>query len=128
LTGLIVVEIDHVQLAAPPGCEPAARAFFGGLLGLRELDRPAALRDVGGCWFRVGGRQLHIGVQVDGFQPALKAHPAFAVLEIEELFERLRSAGVDCKWDLMVPDVHRFFAADPWGNRLEFVAAAPINS
>jgi hypothetical protein len=71
----------------------------------------------------VGGRQLHIGVQRDGFQPALKAHPAFAVSDIEVLFERLSAAGVGCKWDAMVPGVRRFFAADPWGNRLEFVAA-----
>ncbi len=27
--------IDHVQLAAPPGCEAEARRFFGDLLGNR---------------------------------------------------------------------------------------------
>jgi hypothetical protein len=32
------VGIDHVQVAAPPGCEERARAFYGGLLGLAELD------------------------------------------------------------------------------------------
>jgi catechol 2,3-dioxygenase-like lactoylglutathione lyase family enzyme len=31
------VELDHVQIAAPPGCEPAARRFFGELLGLEEI-------------------------------------------------------------------------------------------
>lgn len=35
--------LDHVQIAAPPGCEPAARHFFGDLLGLVELPKPAPL-------------------------------------------------------------------------------------
>ena len=32
-----VLAIDHIQLAAPAGCEAAARRFFGELLGLEEL-------------------------------------------------------------------------------------------
>ena len=35
--------IDHVQLAAPPGSEAEARRFFGELLGLAELPKPAPL-------------------------------------------------------------------------------------
>lgn len=35
--------IDHVQLAAPPGCEPAARRFYGGLLGLAESEKAARI-------------------------------------------------------------------------------------
>jgi orotate phosphoribosyltransferase len=34
-----VVGLDHVQLAAPSGCEDEARRFFGGLLGLSEIRR-----------------------------------------------------------------------------------------
>ncbi len=26
-------EIDHIQLAAPKGCETIARQFYGGILG-----------------------------------------------------------------------------------------------
>jgi hypothetical protein len=51
--------LDHVQIAAPPGCEPAARHFFGDLLGLQELPKPAPLIARGGCWFALGNRQLH---------------------------------------------------------------------
>jgi hypothetical protein len=65
-----IVGLDHVQLAAPPGCEPAAREFFGGLLGLAELEKPPALAARGGGWFaRPDGRQLHVGVERD-FAPA----------------------------------------------------------
>ena len=86
--------IDHVQLAAPPGCEAEARRFFGGLLGLEEVEKPEPLRARGGVWFRVGAQQLHVGVEQE-FAPARKAHPAFAVSGYDELVVRLRAAGVD---------------------------------
>lgn len=59
---MLVTDIDHVQLAAPPGCEPAARQFFGELMGFEEVEKPEALRSRGGCWFKIGAKQLHIGV------------------------------------------------------------------
>ena len=49
-----VLGLDHVQLAAPPGCEEAARRFFGGLLGLAEVEKPEPLRSRGGVWFALG--------------------------------------------------------------------------
>jgi hypothetical protein len=30
----VILAIDHVQVAAPPGCEARARAFYAGALGL----------------------------------------------------------------------------------------------
>jgi hypothetical protein len=35
----------------------------------------------------------------------------------------LRAAGVPTRHDREIEDAARFFAEDPWGNRLEFVAA-----
>lgn len=32
--------IDHVQLAAPEGCESEARSFFADLLGWMEIPKP----------------------------------------------------------------------------------------
>jgi catechol 2,3-dioxygenase-like lactoylglutathione lyase family enzyme len=116
---MIITGIDHVQIAAPKGCEAAARDFFGRLLGLEEIEKPEPLLGRGGCWFRAGSRQLHIGVE-ENFHPATKAHPAFAVSDIEALFSRLASAGIRCAWDEALGGVRRFYANDPWGNRLEF--------
>ena len=112
--------IDHVQLAAPPGCEAAARRFFGELLGLEELEKPEPLRARGGVWFRVGGQQLHVGVE-DPFAPARKAHPAFAVARYDELLERLRAASVAVTEDDSIPGLRRCFIADPWENRIELL-------
>ena len=120
---VLVTEIDHVQMAAPVGSEPQARRFFGELLGLEEIEKPETLRSRGGGWFRVGSRQLHIGVDRD-FRPGRKAHPAFAVGDIDLAFRSLSGAGVPCSWDHARDHVRRFYADDPWGNRLEFTEQA----
>jgi hypothetical protein len=39
----LVVGLEHVQLAAPAGCEEAARDFLGGRLGLVELAKHSGL-------------------------------------------------------------------------------------
>jgi catechol 2,3-dioxygenase-like lactoylglutathione lyase family enzyme len=116
-----IVGLDHVQLAAPPGCEVAARRFFGGLLGLAEVEKPEPLDGRAGVWFALGGQQLHVGVE-DGHRPALEAHPALSVRDLDALAERLEAAGLPVEWDASLPGVRRFYAADPWGNRLELVA------
>ena len=117
--------LDHVQVAAPAGCEADARRFYGGLLGLAEVDKPAALAGRGGVWFALaGGTQLHVGVAAD-FAPALKAHPALRVDSaegLEALGARLEAAGAPVAWDAELPGVPRFFTADPFGNRLELLA------
>jgi catechol 2,3-dioxygenase-like lactoylglutathione lyase family enzyme len=118
------VILDHVQLAAPPGCEAEARRFFGDLLGLEELEKPEPLRSRGGAWFALGGGgQLHVGVE-EPFAPARKAHPAFRVApeKLVELAARLESAGERVESDDSLPGARRFYTADPWGNRLELLS------
>jgi catechol 2,3-dioxygenase-like lactoylglutathione lyase family enzyme len=117
--------IDHVQVAAPRGAEAEARRFYGELLGLDELPKPADLAARGGCWFRCGAHQIHIGIE-DDFRPAAKAHPAIELRSeaaLDALYERLAAAGAQVKRDATeVPGVVRFFVSDPFGNRLELVA------
>ncbi|MGZ6696128.1 MAG: GNAT family N-acetyltransferase [Solirubrobacteraceae bacterium] len=117
----MIVALDHVQVAAPGGCEEDARRFYGELLGLEELAKPAALRARGGAWFRCGKQQLHVGVQ-EPFAPAAKAHPALKVgsgAALEALAARLAAAGHRVAWE---DDGARFHTDDPWGNRLELLA------
>ncbi len=66
-----VVGLDHVQLAIPAGGEDRARWFFGGLLGMTEVPKPANLSS-SGCWFTGGSMALHIGPRrfaVTGYGP-----------------------------------------------------------
>lgn len=121
---MTVLGIDHVQVAAPPGCEAEARHFYGELLGLEELPKPPALRGRGGVWFAVGRQQLHVGVE-ESFAPARKAHPALLVdaADLDALAARLVSGDAAVTWDDAVRGVRRFFTHDPWGNRIELLAA-----
>ena len=116
---MTVSGIDHVQVAAPAGCEPEARAFYGGLLGLEELPKPEALAVRGGCWFRAGAQELHVGVEEE-FTPARKAHPSFVVSDLDGLASRLTAAGIGVAYNDEIPGTKRFETADPFGNRLEF--------
>jgi catechol 2,3-dioxygenase-like lactoylglutathione lyase family enzyme len=118
----VITGLDHVQVAAPPGCEAEARGFYGRLLGLPEIEKPAALAARGGVWFACGAQQLHVGIAAD-FTPASKAHPALAANELPALAERLTLAGAPVHWDDALPGVERFYTEDPWGNRLELVAS-----
>jgi catechol 2,3-dioxygenase-like lactoylglutathione lyase family enzyme len=119
-----VLGLDHVQVAAPRGCEAEARRFYETLLGLVEVEKPESLRGRGGVWFRCGEQQLHVGVE-DDFAPARKAHPAIrvAVGELDVLAERLRDAGEQVLWDEALAGVRRFYSQDPWGNRIELLSA-----
>lgn len=112
--------VDHVQLAAPAGCEPEARAFYHALLGMVEIEKPEALRKRGGVWFQCGMQQVHIGIDPTFF-PATKAHPAFHVQHLAELKEKLLSHGIPVRDDELLPGAQRFYVADPFGNRLEFL-------
>jgi catechol 2,3-dioxygenase-like lactoylglutathione lyase family enzyme len=112
--------IDHVQVAGPPGCEPAARTFYGEILGLREIAKPPALADRGGVWFELGTQELHVGVEQD-FRPAHRAHPALTSTSIDELAGRLATVGARVDWNDDLGGVRRFYTADPFGNRLEIV-------
>ena len=114
--------IDHVQLAAPTGSEEKAREFFGTLCGMKEIPKPANLRKRGGVWFRAGSDQLHIGMEDPSrFRPNKKAHPAFKVRNLEELRLLLASRGISTSVDEPLPGADRFYAEDPFGNRLEFI-------
>ncbi|GAB5559719.1 MAG: VOC family protein [Synoicihabitans sp.] len=112
--------LDHIQLAMPPGGEDRARAFWGDLLGMTEDPKPEPLARRGGCWFRSGSVRLHVGVEQE-FAPQRKAHPAFTVEDLDEVAPVMEAAGHPIKWDDALPDRKRFYVADPFGNRIEFM-------
>jgi catechol 2,3-dioxygenase-like lactoylglutathione lyase family enzyme len=114
--------IDHVQLAAPKGCEDEARRFYVNLLGWEEIPKPENLLKRGGVWFLCGKHQVHIGIQED-FKPAAKAHPAFHLQNLNSLRAYLISKDIHIIDDEIRMDegVQRFYLNDPFGNRLEFI-------
>ena len=120
--GFEIVRLDHVQLAMPPGREAEAVAFYAGLLGLIRKPKPEPLASRGGCWFEAGGVAVHLGVEED-FRPARKAHPALAVRDLPALEAVLRGAGVSVRPNPDAAPGRGFYVDDPFGNRIELVAA-----
>lgn len=118
------LRVHHVQLAVPLDSEQECRAFWGGVLGMREVVKPPVLATRGGCWFRGGAVEVHLGVE-DPFTPAAKAHPGLLVEALPLLAERLERAGYPLTWSDELPGHDRFHSADPFGNRLEFLQARP---
>jgi catechol 2,3-dioxygenase-like lactoylglutathione lyase family enzyme len=106
----------------PAGGEDEARRFYGTVLGLQEIPKPDELAARGGCWFRGGQAEVHLGVE-EGFRPARKAHPALLVEDLEDSEARVRQAGHSVDRDTDLTGHRRFYTADPFGNRLELIEA-----
>ena len=116
----VLSELDHIQIAMPRGEEARARDFYGRVLGLAEIEKPDNLKPRGGVWFELAGKQLHLGVDPD-FRPATKAHPAFGAPDLAGLRNRLAAEGFAIIDDETLPGRERFYTADPFGNRIEFL-------
>ena len=118
-----ITGIDHIQVAIPPGADDAARAFYGGVLGLTEIPKPVPLNASGGMWFVTGATQLHIGSQSD-FVAARKAHPAFIVEDFSGYCALLGACEVVVREEAGVAGRRRAGIEDPFGNRIELIEAA----
>jgi hypothetical protein len=117
----MITALDHVQVAMPAGGEEEAQAFYSGLLGLTELEKPAPLAARGGAGFALpDGRQLHLGVE-EPFRPSRRAHPAFVVTSLDELAGRMATEGFAVRWVEELAPRRRFYGEGPFGNRLEFL-------
>ena len=122
MNAVLILAIDHVQLAMPAGREGEARVFYEGLLGLTEVAKPAQLARRGGCWFESGDVRVHLGVEAD-FRPARKAHPAFRVADVAAVVATLAAAGHMATSDEPLEGYDRVFVHDPFGNRIELMEA-----
>jgi catechol 2,3-dioxygenase-like lactoylglutathione lyase family enzyme len=114
-----IKRLDHVQLCVPRGAEDMAREFYGGLLGLKELEKPEPLRANGGLWFEIADVQLHIGVEDAAAKS--KRHPAFEVERVEEIKKFLEENNVRTREEKDIGGVKRFSFFDPFDNRIEFL-------
>ena len=120
---MLLIAIDHVQLGMPAGGEDRARAFYSGILGLREVSKPATLAGRGGVWFAgPAGLAVHLGVEVDP-RPLARAHPAFLVTDLRGARRTLAAAGLAVEEDESGLPVARCDVSDPFGNWIELVDA-----
>jgi catechol 2,3-dioxygenase-like lactoylglutathione lyase family enzyme len=119
---VVILGIEHVQLAMPPGGETLAIAFYEGLLGIPHVPKPAPLLARGGCWFESDAVKLHLGVE-EPFTPARKAHPALVVDDLDVVVDRLASGGHRATGAQRHGERRHCYVEDPFGNRLELMAS-----
>ena len=115
-----VLRLDHVQLEMPPGHEDKARAFYQGMLGLPEIEKPSHLAARRGCWFESGSVKIRLGVEAQ-FIPARKAHPALIVDDLRGMAARLEAGDYRVVEDQSLAGYDRLYVSDPLGNRIELM-------
>jgi catechol 2,3-dioxygenase-like lactoylglutathione lyase family enzyme len=118
-------QIHHVNVTVPKSLEDAAKHFYGVVMGLDEVAKPADSRGRGGAWYQLGPLQLHLSIEKPFDQNCVsKRHVCYTVSNLAAAEERFRSAGVEILPDDMpTPGWSRFYVRDPGGNRLEIAQA-----
>lgn len=116
-----ITGIHHVQITIPRGAEAEARAFYWGLLGLREIPKPPSLAGRGGFWLQVGEQEVHIGVEEGVGRHATKAHLAYAVTDLGVWRDRLSAQAIAILEGIPIPGFDRLEFRDPFGNRVELI-------
>jgi catechol 2,3-dioxygenase-like lactoylglutathione lyase family enzyme len=118
-------QIHHVNVTVPKSLEDAAKHFYGVVMGLDEIAKPADSRGRGGAWYQLGPLQLHLSIEKPFDQNCVsKRHVCYTVSNLAAAEERFRSAGVEILPDDMpTPGWSRFYVRDPGGNRLEIAQA-----
>jgi catechol 2,3-dioxygenase-like lactoylglutathione lyase family enzyme len=119
----LIVSIHHAQITIPKGAENAAREFYCGVLGLKEIAKPVSLAGRGGFWLEVGDQQVHVGVEDDVDRKKTKAHVAYLVDDLEAARNKLTTREIKILDGIPVRGYSRFEFRDPFGNRVEFLQA-----
>lgn len=119
------MRLSHVNITIPKGGEETARAFYAGLLGLREIPKPEAIRHRGGVWLDAGGLDLHLSIEENRAGPDAYRHFGLECEDVDELRSRLSAAGV-ATMDGRPAPWRRFFVNDPFGNRIEIHEAGGL--
>jgi catechol 2,3-dioxygenase-like lactoylglutathione lyase family enzyme len=121
-----IAGIDHINIRIDPGPEALERAkdFYGTVLRMTPIERPENVesRDPG-AWYKCGSNEVHITAESGASERnrATRRHAAFLVRGLEELRVRMEKAGAEIIPGTVLPGRRRFFARDPFGNRLEFM-------
>ncbi len=110
--------LDHVSVIVTD--LPAAREFYGRILGLREIAKPKTF-DFVALWFELGsGQTLHL-LQKPLADVRSPRHFALRVADAEAARTHMRTHGIAIHETGPIAGCDRFFVADPDGNRIELI-------
>src|SRR5690349_17829723 len=101
-----------------------SRQFYGGLLGLKEKQRPDF--DFPGAWYDLGDCELHLMVTLEGLPPAERRprrdfHISFQVEDLEAARLAIEKAGLPSRESSSGRG--SIFVRDPDGNLIELQPA-----
>ena len=119
----MAISLHHVNVTVPPELEQAAKEFYGAVLGLQQVPKPAGSRP-SGAWYQIGAIQLHLSVETETRAPLSSRHVCFVISDLGAVEARFREARVE-----IIPDprpvegTSRFYVRDPAGNMLEIAQA-----
>jgi catechol 2,3-dioxygenase-like lactoylglutathione lyase family enzyme len=115
-----LIRFNHVNVTVPSALETAAKHFYGVVVGLPEIPKPAGTRQNMGAWYQLGEMQLHLSVE-EGVQNHLSdRHVCYQVSDAAAASSEFRNAGVKIISDPRpVAGQSRFFVRDPGGNMIE---------
>jgi catechol 2,3-dioxygenase-like lactoylglutathione lyase family enzyme len=115
-----IIKINHVNVTVPSALESAARDFYGVVLGLKQIPKPAGPRQNIGAWYELGESQLHLSTEDNIHNAASDRHVCYQVDDIAAAERELSNAGIDVIADPRpVSGQSRFFVRDPGGNLIE---------
>ncbi|WP_078390780.1 VOC family protein [Shouchella patagoniensis] len=113
--------VHHIQITIPRNAEQEGKAFYCGVLGLTEIEKPNALKKRGGFWLRVGDREVHVSTEVGAERLKTKAHIAYLVDDVNYWRKELHEMNISTGESIPIPGYDRFECRDPFGNRMEFI-------
>lgn len=117
-----ILNAHHAQVSVPKGEEEAARQFYCGILGLKEVPKPESLAGRGGFWLQLGDFQVHIGIEEESDRSRTsKSHVAYEVEDLEAWRAKLTENKIRILDGIPIPNYDRFEFRDPFGNRVEFL-------
>lgn len=129
----MITRVDHLNVQVPPEREQEAKAFYGELLGLKELTKPENLGSKGAHYLvcDTPWTEIHLGVSREDNNEATNRsqarHLGFQVADLAAARKAFLSAGVAIEEAEPATSTtrgfcqHRFFVRDPGGNRLEIL-------
>jgi catechol 2,3-dioxygenase-like lactoylglutathione lyase family enzyme len=118
MSAIRFTHLDHCSVIITDVAK--ARAFYAGVLGLKEIPKPKTF-DFVALWFQLEDAQTIHLLQKPQADTRSPRHFALRVGDVNAAREHFRSKGVEIQETGPIPHCDRFFVFDPDGNRIEVI-------
>src|SRR5258708_18376333 len=120
---LEITEINHVQTTVRSSVEQAAKHFYGTILGLEQIPKPASPRSPRsqtGAWYRCGSVELHLSVEdLPADNGSSRRHVCFMVTDLAEAEASMCEAAIEIiPANNPIAGLRRIYDRAPGGNPL----------